>query len=117
MSYFEREARAQRAQGISIADISASLRVSETQIERALLGEHVVRVVENKIIISGELHPRPGDTGTKFKIRERWIGNSYVYDIGLTSGHRSGSLVTSIRGLTGDKIGTWLLGNVDRNES
>ncbi len=45
MSYFEREARAQRAQDISIGDIAASLQVSEAQIERALLGEFVVRVV------------------------------------------------------------------------
>jgi hypothetical protein len=46
MSYFEREARAQFAQGVAIADIAAALSVDQARIELALRGENVVRVVQ-----------------------------------------------------------------------
>lgn len=66
----------------------------------------------SKIVMTGELHPHPGDSGTKFTVTERWIGNSDVYDIELRS-VRSDTHVLSAEGLTEEQVGSWLLGKVD----
>lgn len=45
MSYFEREAKAKAKTGATVEYIAACLRCDAARVERALLGEHVVRVV------------------------------------------------------------------------
>jgi len=43
MSYMEREVRARKAAGISNEDIAIGIGIDEAQVERCLLGEHVVK--------------------------------------------------------------------------
>ncbi len=68
---------------------------------------------DDKVIMTGQLHPRPGDTGTSFTVTERQIEDGDVYDIQLVSGFPGGGSVVGVRGLTPEKLGVWLIDKVD----